>query len=303
MSSKESHLFKSLTNSYTEEDRIRAFSSQPLDHLPSYLQPSSVKQAKPPVLHRGWIIDTSKIFLYVEKYCPESCRFIGIPPKADHEGTCASMSGHGNPLLALLLEKLGIVIPSVLQSRILITYFCDGESHTNEGEKLRFLLGLSIGTNYDGVIPAEHESQLNEVFASGIPARWFLDRNEFQWKKSRKCLPGPPCYFSLEVTDKSKYLFLPQGVHYTNEDGFKAFASQPLDLLPRYLIPDSSKRFRPPHLYLGWLIDKSELFQYAQKQIPDAVVFESDESVQQLLLSPMAQIRLWTTTPFNPNSD
>src|ERR1700761_746749 len=55
------------------------------------------------------------------------------------------------------------------------------------------------------------------------------------------------------------------------KDGFKAFASQPLDLLPRYLIPDSSKRFRPPHLYLGWLIDKSELFQYAQKQIPDAV--------------------------------
>ena len=60
------------------------------------------------------------------------------------------------------------------------------------------------------------------------------------------------------------------------KDGFKAFASQPLDLLPHYLIPDSSKWFRPPHLYLGWLINKSKLFQYAQKQIPDAVVFESD---------------------------
>ncbi|KIK55090.1 hypothetical protein GYMLUDRAFT_248889 [Collybiopsis luxurians FD-317 M1] len=70
MTSSKSYLFKSLDGTYTDEDRIRAFTNQPLNKLPSYLRPSSAKKLKPPVLHFGWIIDCPILFRYVEDNCP-----------------------------------------------------------------------------------------------------------------------------------------------------------------------------------------------------------------------------------------
>ncbi|KAJ3870678.1 hypothetical protein F5051DRAFT_301225, partial [Lentinula edodes] len=48
-------------------------------------------------------------------------------------------------------------------------------------------------------------------------------------------------------------------------DGNRTFTSQPLDILPHYLLPQHSQRFRPPYLHLGWFIDVHALFEYAQE--------------------------------------
>jgi hypothetical protein len=200
----------------TLQDRIRAFSSQPLHDLPPYLKPGSAQKLKPPVLHFGWIMDLPKIFQYIEDSCPSIAKYMGKLRSPDYKGTFAPMSGN-NPFVAHLISTLGIETPSE-QRRISIVYFCDGKGSPDVASE--FVLGLSIGTNYDGVISNTCQTQLETIFAFGIQARWFLDRHEFRWKKSPKLasLPGPSCYFSPQnASENLQYLFLPQADCYSEE--------------------------------------------------------------------------------------
>ncbi|KAJ3870679.1 hypothetical protein F5051DRAFT_341740, partial [Lentinula edodes] len=46
------------------------------------------------------------------------------------------------------------------------------------------VLALSIGTNHGSNIPADVAAKLNKIFAPGATPRWFLDQDDWQWKRS-----------------------------------------------------------------------------------------------------------------------
>ncbi|EIM84289.1 uncharacterized protein STEHIDRAFT_158975 [Stereum hirsutum FP-91666 SS1] len=57
-------------------------------------------------------------------------------------------------------------------------------------------------------------------------------------------------------TDIGEILFAPAGKKYTDEDGVRIFGQQPIDRIPRYLVPRKNLRFLPPLVHYGWILDK-----------------------------------------------
>ncbi|KAF8832359.1 hypothetical protein HHX47_DHR1002055 [Lentinula edodes] len=221
-------------------------------------------------MHFGWIIDSPKFFEYVKE---------NFPSVSQCEGT--------SPIFCVISD-LGL--SDVDNSRqVSVQYLCDGRFEPTQDPK--FVLALSIGTNHGNNMPADVAAKLNEIFAPGATPRWFLDQDDWQWKRSARrpiklskasntkliTLPAPRRYIAPPgIQSKEKYLFLPLNTTYTKQDGNRIFTSQPLDILPRYLLPQRNQRFRPPYLHLGWFIDVHVLFKYAQEHHPDVVSFNEN---------------------------
>lgn len=82
-------------------------------------------------------------------------------------------------------------------------------------------------------------------------------------------------------TDIKEILFAPAGKAYTDEvcpsettffqcivndtfqDGVRIFGQQPLERIPRYLIPRKNPRFSPPLLHYGWILDEELMWKLA----------------------------------------
>jgi hypothetical protein len=72
-----------------------------------------------------------------------------------------------------ICDKLGI--PTEAWPLISICELCD--------EKGEELLRLSIGPNYQGVVPLDVRAKLQEVFGCEEQPRWYLDKSQWHWSR------------------------------------------------------------------------------------------------------------------------
>ncbi|EIM80676.1 uncharacterized protein STEHIDRAFT_115550 [Stereum hirsutum FP-91666 SS1] len=164
---------------YTEADRIRAFRSQPLDFIKRYLIPKGPDEAVllPPIMHLAWLVDQDRMYEYALAHGVNAMVY-------DHDGDHRNYFDACNEAVNFMLEDFGIPY----DPRIEIVYVCKGDYNPDaiDPEYDNFHPALSIGTNYQGLIPEEQADKLKAFLAPGVQPRWYLDQDEWNWSKAPK---------------------------------------------------------------------------------------------------------------------
>lgn len=161
------------------QDRIRAFRSQPLDFIKMYLIPKGPDTAVllPPIMHLAWLVDQDRMYEYALEHGVNAMVY-------DHDGDHRNYFDACNEAVGFMLEDFNIPY----DSRIEIVYVCKGDYDPDaiDPEYDNFHPALSIGTNYQGLIPREHADKVKEFIAPGVQPRWYLDQDQWSWSKAPK---------------------------------------------------------------------------------------------------------------------
>ncbi|EIM80678.1 uncharacterized protein STEHIDRAFT_162456 [Stereum hirsutum FP-91666 SS1] len=161
---------------YTEADRIRLFRSQPLNRIGKYLipKPADVAVLLPPLLHLGWIVDKEAMFEHALEQ-GVNCTI------SDDKGHRRNYYAACNEGLLCFLEDLDLSF----DDRNDVVNVCDGDYELNSTEaRKNFQLAVTIGTNYDRLIPKEAAARIQDFVAPGVKPRWFLDQDKWVWTKA-----------------------------------------------------------------------------------------------------------------------
>lgn len=151
------------------QDYLKALTQQPLNPLPSYLDPRNCKKFAPPILRYGWAIDEGAIMKFAEEH--DLVLVCGPDNTPNVEDTISDPA-----IILAIVEHLGIHD----------TGHMGFEAAFENGDYIYIFV---VGTNYTSFPIEEEQAKLKEFFG-GAPGRWFLDLEEWQWKRFAK---APPC--------------------------------------------------------------------------------------------------------------
>ncbi|KZV70508.1 hypothetical protein PENSPDRAFT_665071 [Peniophora sp. CONT] len=210
-------------------DKDRCFEQQPLlvngrtADLPSYLSVITGGCAdldiRPPILHFGWRLTSSKLMGIIRAQFPHAIAFAAgnhmeLAEFIDDEegkqeaqidwdlptymGECAMMTVYGQILKNAVLERLRV--PDEYRPLFRFPVLTDKRGYTG--------FGLGMGTNVEGVLALDVQQRVCELFELEIEsAQWYLDRKRWFWKNrapSVKVGPvHPPYHPSMSVLEKS----------------------------------------------------------------------------------------------------
>ncbi|KII88564.1 hypothetical protein PLICRDRAFT_698924 [Plicaturopsis crispa FD-325 SS-3] len=155
---------------YVHGDYLKALTQQPLNPLPSYLVPRNCKKLAPPILRYGWAIDEGAIMKFAEEH--DLVLVCGPDNTPNVEDTISDPA-----IILAIVEHLGIHD----------TGHMGFEAAFENGDYIYIFV---VGTNYTSFPIQEEQAKLKEFFG-GAPGRWFLDLEEWQWKRSAKAPPFP----------------------------------------------------------------------------------------------------------------
>ncbi|KAI0730720.1 hypothetical protein C8Q76DRAFT_782336 [Earliella scabrosa] len=177
---------------YTEEDRKRVFSQQPFNgpELPiSYLIPTSTSTLRPPILRYGWRLGHERLMSVIRDCFPSAIKRRHGPPTLgldddDLLDLTEESFEHVNDNIADTLYGLDIIIA--------ITAYLGLDWKTEKCIDIKPLPdkdgelepGLTIGSNYVGLLAEEHIAKLQALFAPNEDPMWYLDGVYWQWYRA-----------------------------------------------------------------------------------------------------------------------
>ncbi|KZV69640.1 hypothetical protein PENSPDRAFT_753166 [Peniophora sp. CONT] len=191
-------------NGYANEDKTHCFEQQPIivngrpDDLQPYLSVITGGCAdldiRPPILHFGWRLESSKLMGIIRTEFPNCIAFaagnsIELTEFIDDEegkqeaqvdwdaptamGECAMMTVYGQILKNAVLERLRV--PHEYRPLFRFPVLTDARGYTG--------FGLGMGTNVEGVLALDVLQRACELFELDIEsAQWYLDRKRWFWK-------------------------------------------------------------------------------------------------------------------------
>lgn len=162
--------------------------------LPDYLHPSFHAKTGllPPVLLWGWVVDHEKMYQAIEKEWPHLARRLPypdpffVPPKPsasdgeeeewpldkskyEHPGYTSTLYNYSTSLA--LRRRFGIPDDRVDLLQIKGLFDVQGVYH----------FGITIGTNYRGVLNETIETEICKFFGIQEEAQWYLDSVKWYW--------------------------------------------------------------------------------------------------------------------------
>ena len=184
------------------QDRKRIFAQQPFSgpELPiSYLIPTPTSTLRPPILRYGWRLGHEKLMNVIRDHFPSAIKRRPGPP---------TLGLDDEDLLDLTEESFSVVSDNIADTLYgldifvaLTTYvglnwkkhpFIDIKPLPDKDGELE--PGLTVGSNYVGMLTAEQIAKLQALFAPNEEPMWYLDGVYWQWYRSapkRKLLCVP----------------------------------------------------------------------------------------------------------------
>ncbi|RPD57737.1 hypothetical protein L227DRAFT_577720 [Lentinus tigrinus ALCF2SS1-6] len=192
---------------YTTEDIPRAFAQQPIrtPSLPAYLIPSpNTTTLRPPFLHYGWKLGSNKLLEIAQKHFPDVVEYRFAPAREgldDHDEDYPPEEYLENKpnvgetifngqLLFAIYKYIDLPVsraPTLINVRLL---------NDSEGDEW----GLTVGSNYDGVIERVFLDKLQTILETEEPPMWYLDIHDCEWYR----VPSPIAKVKAKTTAKSK---------------------------------------------------------------------------------------------------
>ncbi|KAI0313839.1 hypothetical protein OF83DRAFT_1139558 [Amylostereum chailletii] len=185
---------------YNEHDYLLCCSKQPFPLIPSYLWDKNCDVYRPPTLYYGFPMDGDKIMDILLEQLPDAVEYFAENIKdewartddfdrlIDPEERRKSEQEHRKKvkMVPSKLETLGtyslanIAISNHLgipEGFVRTTLFAE----TNG----RFTYGVSLGSNYTGLIAPELRDKVRDFFqiSPGVQPQWYLNPNRWHWRR------------------------------------------------------------------------------------------------------------------------
>ncbi|RPD57733.1 hypothetical protein L226DRAFT_615181 [Lentinus tigrinus ALCF2SS1-7] len=175
---------------YTREDACRVLAQQPFKgpSLPfKYLLPSpNTTSLRPPTLRYGWRFGHDKIMEIALKHFPDAVEYRFAPSTEgldddDDEQYSPEDYLESKPNISETLYSLELPyairkylgLPDSAPDLIKIQLLRDSEGHSE--------WGLTVGSNYDGILKRVYLDKLDSVLETDEPPMWYLDTLDWRW--------------------------------------------------------------------------------------------------------------------------
>lgn len=163
------------------------------DALPSYLKPRAMgpsQKVQPPVLNYGWIVDETHLMDVVRQRFPQSIEIrVGSAEGLKSALSPLTAQTSRSPLVrgestfatcfsSTLQDDISdyIKVPKRLTKLDLVEFAILWDSQCNK------YLGITVGTNYKGVLHANSRSRLCELLdLDESDGKWYLDQRKCYW--------------------------------------------------------------------------------------------------------------------------
>jgi len=176
-------------HSYTLGDYERCMSQQPIKKraLPGYMRPDPEGTLYPPVVRYGWPIGHKRLMEIAQAQFPEGVVLARGPDLfgVDEEQELnaedyrklspnTELTLFGPSLLLAIYDCFGIE-----DSELICISLLNSEMEDED-------LGITIGTNYEGLVHPSQQDAIQAVFAPNVEPAWYLDSQHWHWRRSAK---------------------------------------------------------------------------------------------------------------------